>query len=174
MAQQLLANQEEVWARKRIGILSDREGQKKHQMCSFMWADNFWIVSHSTCHLEQMLKDLQEAERLDVAPKLASLWQTNAYDSEEKIDLSINTKTGRHKFSFEENFKILGCTMNRQGKTHECLEERMQCANKAWWKDVKIHRSIDVPWRVECSRMVEHVYSACCFGSENWSWSHAT
>ena len=25
-----------------------------------MWADNFWIISHSQEHLEQMLKDLIE------------------------------------------------------------------------------------------------------------------
>ena len=50
----------------------------------------------------------------------------------------------------KEKFKILGFTMNRQGKTHECLEERMQSANKAWWRDGKIYRSKDVPWRVKC------------------------
>ena len=50
----------------------------------------------------------------------------------------------------------------------------MQNANKAWWRDVKIYRSKDVPWRVKCRRMMEHVYSVFCFGSENWSWSRAT
>ena len=43
--------------------------------------------------------------------------------------------------------------MNRQGKTHECLGSK------------------DLPWRAKCRRMVEHVYSVFCFGSENWSWS---
>ena len=33
-------------------------GHKKHQISSFMWADNFWIMSHSKSHLEQMLRDL--------------------------------------------------------------------------------------------------------------------
>ena len=81
-----------------------------------------------------MPRDLiQEAEKWDLAPKPASLWWTSTYDSEEKISLSINTKTGRHRFPFEEKFKIFGCTMNRLGKTHERLEERMQSANKAWW-----------------------------------------
>ena len=47
MAMQLLAILEENWVRKRMGVLSDLEGQRAHQMCSFTWADNFWIMSHS-------------------------------------------------------------------------------------------------------------------------------
>ena len=31
-----------------------------HRICSFTWADNFWIMSHSKEHLERMLKDLIE------------------------------------------------------------------------------------------------------------------
>ena len=117
---------------KRMGVLSDLEGQRAHQICSFMWADNFWIVSHPKKHLEQTLRDLmQEAEKWDLAPKPASLWWTSTFDSEEKSGLSINTKTGRHRFPFDEKFKILGCTMTRRGKSHEGIEERMQFANKA-------------------------------------------
>ena len=50
----------------------------------------------------------------------------------------------------------------------------MQHARKAWWRDVKIHRSQNVPWRAKCSRMMEHVYSVFYCGSENRSWSRAT
>ena len=58
-----------------------------------------------------MLRDLiQEAEKWDLTLKPASLWWKSTYDSEDKTDLSSGTKTGSH---------ILGCTMNRQGKTHE-------------------------------------------------------
>ena len=32
---------------KRRAILLDLEGERVHQICSFMWADNFWIMSHS-------------------------------------------------------------------------------------------------------------------------------
>ena len=64
-------------------------------------------------HLEQMLMDLiQEAEKWDLAPKPTCLWWTSTYDSEEKIDLSMDPKTGRHRFPFEVKFKILGCAMN--------------------------------------------------------------
>ena len=54
----------------------------------------------------------------------------------------------------------------KQDGRKDCLEERIQHANMAWWRDVKIHRSNDVPSRVKCRRMVEHVYSVFCFGSE--------
>ena len=60
-----------------------------------------------------------------------------------------------------------------QGKMQDSLEERMQSANKAWWRNVKICRCKDVQCRVKCWRMVDPVYSVFCFGSENWCWSQA-
>ena len=107
----------------RMGVF---EGQQKHQICSIMWADNSWIMFHSKSAPEQMLRDpVQEAEKWDLAPKRQVKKWNSTCDSE-KIDLSFETKTGRHRFLFEEKFKILGCTMNRQGKT-----QRMQCAKVA-------------------------------------------
>ena len=118
------------------------------------------------------MKDLiEEAERWDLEPNPASLWWTSSCTSEKKMDLTIGTKTGHHRVPFEEFFKIRGFSLNRQGKTHEGIEERMQSANKDWWRDAKIYRSNDVSWRVKCSRMVEHLYSVFCFGGENWSWT---
>ena len=39
---------------------------KTHQICGFIRADIYQIMSHSEAHLEQIFKDLiQEAERLD-------------------------------------------------------------------------------------------------------------
>ena len=59
------------------GVLLDIEAERVHQMCSLMWADNFWIMSNSTEILEQMLRDLiEEACRWDLEPKPASLWWT--------------------------------------------------------------------------------------------------
>ena len=146
-----------------MGVSLDLERQKTHQFCSFMWADNHWVMSHSRAHLEQVLKDLiQEARRQDFEPKPAGLLWISACDSKEKIQISIETKTGCHRFPFEELFKILGCTMNRQA------------ANKAWWRDAKIYRSKDVSWRERCRRMVEHVCNVFCLGNENWSGSRAT
>ena len=167
MVTQLLANMEENWTRRRKGIFSDLEGQRVHPICSFMWADNFWIMSHSKGHLEQMPRELVgEAGKWNLAAKPASLWWTSAH---EDIDLPWNTMTGRQQISSWREFKIFGCAMNRQGKTDGC--ERIRSANKAWWRDVKIHRNKDVPWRVKCRRTVENVYSVFCFGSENWYWS---
>ena len=40
MATQLLANVEENWVRKRMGVLLELEGQRTHQTCSFMWDFN--------------------------------------------------------------------------------------------------------------------------------------
>ena len=79
------------------------------------------------------------------------------------------TSKGCYKFRFEEEFKILGCMMNRQGKTCGAVEERMQSANEAFsWKDIKICKSKDIPWRITCQRLVDHVYPACN-GKENAS-----
>ena len=52
--------------KQRKGVLMDIEtgGGGEHQICSFMWADNFCIMSHSKKHLEQMP---------------ASLWWTNTH-----------------------------------------------------------------------------------------------
>ena len=57
-----------------------------------MWADNFWIISHSKKQLVQMLKDIiEEAAEVDLEPKPASLWWTSTYASEEEEDMSLRT-----------------------------------------------------------------------------------
>ena len=81
---------------------------------------------------------------------------------------------GCYKFSFEDTFKILERTTNRQGKTCDSVEVRMQSANKAFWKDSVIYKSKDVPWKVKCQCLVDHVYVVFAFGSENWSWTQQT
>ena len=86
----------------------------------------------------------------------------------------LGTTAGCHKFLFEEKFKILGDAMNLQGKSQDAIEERMQSANRALWKDSMIYRSKDVPWKVKCQRLVDHVYQVFTFGSENWSWTKQT
>ena len=142
----------------------DGEEKESIKFCSFVWADNFWIMSHSKKNLEQMLKDLiEEAAEMDLEPKPASLWWSNTYASGEKEDMILGTSKGCYKFPFEHEFRIL---VNRQGKTCGAVEERMQSANKAFWKDIKIYKTKDVPWRIN------HVYAVFSFGSETWSWTH--
>ena len=62
--------------------------------------------------------------------------------------------------------------MNRQGKMHDAIEERMQSANKAFWMDILIYKSKYVPWKIKCQRLVDHVYAV--FASEIWSWTIQT
>ena len=82
MASQILANVEEEWMKKRKGVLLEKEGEGVHQIFSFVWADNFWIMSHSKEHLEQILNDLiEEAGKVGLELKLASLWWTSTHAS---------------------------------------------------------------------------------------------
>ena len=85
--------------------------------------------------------------------------------------MMLGTSKGCYKFLFEEEFKILGCMMNRQGKTCDAVEERMQSANKAFCKDIKIYRSKEFLWKVKRQRLVDHVYAVFSFGIEPWSWT---
>ena len=55
MAAQLPATVEGKWKQKNLGLLLDIKGEKAHQICSFMWDDNFWIMSHSKGNLSRML-----------------------------------------------------------------------------------------------------------------------
>ena len=48
MATQIWASVEEGWMKNRMGVLMDFEDERARQICSFMWADNFVIVSLST------------------------------------------------------------------------------------------------------------------------------
>ena len=86
----------------------------------------------------------------------------------------MHTTSGCCKFPFEEKFKIFGCAMNRQTSSHDAIEERVHSANKGFWKDILINKSKDVPWKVKCQRLVDHVYAVFAFGSENWSWTTQT
>ena len=70
--------------------------------------------------------------------------------------------------------KISGYAMNRQGKSRDAIEERMQSVNKVFWKDILICKSQDVPWKVKCQRLVDHVYAVFTHGSQNWSWTIQT
>ena len=81
-----------------------------------------------------MLQDiLEEAKKWDLLPKATSVWWRSTYEGEEKTDMNVTTNRGVFKFPFEENFKILGCVMNRQGKTLDAIE------------DFKVYKNKDVP-----------------------------
>ena len=50
----------------------------------------------------------------------------------------------------------------------------MQSANKAFWKDILIHKCKHVPWKVKCQRLVDHVHAVFAFGSEDLLWTIET
>ena len=108
--------------KKRCSYDIDTEGGGEHQICSFMWADNFWIMSHSKKHLEQMLKDLiEEAAEVDLEPKPASLWWTSTYASEDMEDMILGTLKGLP----------LGRRIQDTGMDDESLRENMRrCGRK--------------------------------------------
>ena len=64
--------------------------------------------------------------------------------------------------------------MNRQGKAHDAIEERVQSANKAFWKDILKDKSKDIPWNIKCRQPVDYVFAVFSFGSEKWSWTIQT
>ena len=111
---------------------------------------------------------------MDLEPKHASLWWTSTYAFEEKEDMILGTSKGCYKFPFEDELKILGCMMNRQGKTCDAVGERIRSANEAFWKDIKIHRNKDIPRRIKCQRLVDHVFPFSSFGGETWMWTQQT
>ena len=74
------------------------------------------------------------------------------------------------KFPFENEFRTLGCEMNRQRTLCDAVEQRIQSANKVFWMDTMI----DVPWRGKCQRMTDDMYVVIFCGSESWSWTQQT
>ena len=59
---------------KRMTVHLDEHRGEHLQICSVLWTDKYWVMSHSKEHLKRMLKDLiAEAERLDLEPKTCEL-----------------------------------------------------------------------------------------------------
>ena len=64
---------------------------------------------------------------------------------------------GRHKILFDRSFNM-----------HETW--KIECRRPTGYgTDARIYRSTDVPWRLECRRIVAQVYSVFCFGCESSS-----
>ena len=126
MATQILAHEEEEWMKQRTEVHMDiNEGEGgEHQICGFMWADNFWIMSHSKKQLEQMLKDVMK-KRLEWiwSPSLQACGgRVHTLLKKRRIWFGVRPKR-LLRFPFENEFRILGCMMNRQGKTCGAVED---------------------------------------------------
>ena len=65
--------------------------------------------------------------------------------------------------------------MKRQEKTQDCFGRKdAKCRQGLVEKCEDLQEQTRALVRVKCRRMVQHVFCIFCFGSENWSWSHAT
>ena len=104
---------------------------------------------------------IEEASRWDLEPKPACLWWTSMYDSVEKSDMIWAHRRDAANFPGKTSSRFLGCALNRQRKKYDAVEERMQSASKAFWKDILINK------KQICS--VE--LCIFCVWSENWSWT---
>ena len=91
------------------------------------------------------------------------MW-TSTHEEEERSEVLIATNRLMYRVPLYETLKILGCAMNRQGRSLDAIEERLQSANKFFWRDILVCRSKDVPLRIKCRRLVDHVYSVFSFG----------
>ena len=152
MAMQIIWKVEESWKEQEMKLHSETTQGGSHQICSFMWADDCWNLSQSSWNLEQILEELvEEARRWDMQPEPGCLLWTSTNADEKSEDMIIRTAAGENRLLFLTKFRILAHCFNCEGKMQDRVEERMQCANKAWWRDVKIYRSKDVPWRVKQS-----------------------
>ena len=66
-----------------MGDLLDFAGERAHQICRFIRADNLRIMSHTKGNLQLMPLDLiEDAEKWDLAPKPASLWWKSTREPE--------------------------------------------------------------------------------------------
>ena len=139
-----------------------------HKICSFMLADNYWILSQSGENLEQMMKELVDE---------VGRWDTEQENYEYVVDENIRRRGTGKRISIRRQVHT-SCFLQRRsriarGRCRTPWSEIIQNADKAWWRDVKIYGSKDVPWRVTCRRVVDQVHSVFCFESENWCWSQA-
>ena len=68
MARQMLWNVEKGMEGK-MGVLVPDDPDNSHQVCNFVWADNYWIFSQKKENVERIMKDLvEEVERWDIEP----------------------------------------------------------------------------------------------------------
>ena len=78
-------------------------------------------MSHSKRNLERMLRDLfEEEEKWDLSP--ASLRWTSTCEEEERFEVLIVSNGLMYNFTCVEKFKIVGCAMNREGKTLDAID----------------------------------------------------
>ena len=82
-----------------------------------------------------------------------------------EVYFSPDTKSRRHRFSFEEKIMILGNIVNRQGKAHEGTTPLKQECNPQTklcgyiYIYIYTHKCKDIPWKIKCRRLVDYVFA---------------
>ena len=122
------------------------------------------LITSGLCPIPEATWKQMPRDLILETEKWSQRW-TSTYELERGLIFQLTQSLDVTDFSLKNNSRSCRCAMNRQGKAHDAFEERMQSANKAWWKDVKIYRSKDVPCRIKCRTMVEHVCSVFSLGS---------
>ena len=94
MATQLLAAVEGRWTKKRMGVLMEIEGEKASQLCSSVWADNFWIMSQSK-------RILSKKRECGTCLPNVQVWGGRLLASiKKRSDLSFSHRVGNSQISF--------------------------------------------------------------------------
>ena len=97
----ILCTVEEGWKKNRMDIhLYNNQGGSP-KICSAVWADMSWVMSHSKVHLEAMMKLIGKSRKMGLGTKPASLWlsSTHAGEVEDEMAMKTNTK-GQRRLPF--------------------------------------------------------------------------
>ena len=126
----------------RDGIHLDKCHGEHHPICRILRTDNLWVMLQLKEHLQHMMTHfIGEAARWD----LEGCGWSSAYVVGFMEDVAMEIPEGRHEIPFGRRFKIQGHILNPTRKSNESLEERLQQAHSAWYRDARICRSHHAP-----------------------------
>ena len=162
IATQILADVVEEWMKKRSGILLDVKEDGVNQICSFMWTDNFWIMSHSKEILKQMPQYLiEEANGWDLEPEPASLcWTSTKNFRRKKVIWFWAHQRDATNSSFEDKFrKMESVQWTVKGKRamlwkNDCSKQTRPSVRTLWCTRAKMFRGrlrVNVCWTMRMS-----------------------
>ena len=88
-------------------------------------------------------------------PNAASLWWS-LWEGGEEREMVIETANGKHRLP---SLGSWGTLFSRDGRMQFSQGEKMQSANRPWWRDAKIYRCNSVPWKIKCHRVIDRVHT---------------
>ena len=97
-----------------------------HQICSLVWAGNKWTLSHSKTHFQQIMKELIEAERLNLEPKPASLLWTSTCDDDEHraVQIAVREEVPDSRIHLQSSWWDSECTQSTVERREDQQEQR--------------------------------------------------